>query len=128
MKKKDLLLLLQDFVEENGMFNYIRIHYTEYRPYELDTIKKIVLKGLSTGLLEIDYSIKNLKKKTILNTKTLDLDAATAVVSDDASWHERDDIYEVTFSDVNKYIWVLFGDEVGDEQRVPEEFIEFVID
>lgn len=119
MNKENLLLFLQDIVEQDGMFTYLRIQYTEYRPYSLEILKEIIVKGINTNLLEISKDIK--KGKWIY----LELDNAIETVNDTDSWYLETNIYEVTFIDTSKYIGILFNAE---EPKIPEEFLEFIID
>lgn len=123
MKKSDLLLLLQDFVEETGMLNYIRIHYTEYRPYKLEIIKNIVIKGINTDLFEVYKNLRN--EKGLYYSEKLDFNEAFLVINSDSFWYEEKEIYEVTFIDTPKYIEILFN---ANEPKIPDEFLEFIID
>ena len=122
MKEKDLLLLLQDFVEETGMFNHIKIHYTKHRPYKISVIKNIIIKGINLGLLEIFKNNESNKEKYQILNK---VDSISAV-NDDINWTRN--IYEVVFIDTQKYLWILFGNEVGNKQTIPKEFREFIVD
>lgn len=119
MKKEDLLLFLQDIVEQDGMFTYLRIQYTEYRPYNLEILKEIIIKGLKANLLEISKDIK--KGKWIY----LELDNAIETINNTDFWYLETNVYEVTFIDIPKYIGILFN---ASNPKIPDEFLEFVID
>lgn len=119
MNKEDLLLFLQDIVEQDGMFTYLRIQYTEYKSYNLEIIKKIIVKGLKTNLLEIS---KNIKKGEWVY---LELDNAMEIVNNTDFWYLETNIYEVTFIDIPKHIGILFN---ANEPRIPDEFLQFIAD
>lgn len=117
MKKEDLLLFLQDIVEQDSDLNHLKLHYTEYKNNELDMLKKVIIKGLYCKLL--------LVSKISNNSKYIDLElnAALGVISNNTNWEKSD--YYVIFMDIPKYIGILFN---ANEPKIPDEFLEFIID
>lgn len=62
MKKKDLLDLLEDIVEEDGDLIRLKGFYVEKRNIKLDAIQKIIIYGLKIGILQLFQHVNPNKK------------------------------------------------------------------
>ena len=126
MKKEDLLLFLQDIVEQGGDFTFLYNFHGGKRKIPFNVMQDVIIHGLNNGIFELYQRNSDEKSKT--RYIEIDKEKAILIVSDKKSWERWPDFYEVGFISPEKYLWILFGDEVGDKQKVPDEFLKFIVD
>lgn len=120
MKNSDLLELLQDIWEEDGMFDYIRVHYVEQRNIDIIEVQKLIKFGLNRDIFEI-YECKKGNKVLILEDfKKIKLNDSLKLIDNQESWKQNIMFYEVVF--INKKRW--FND-LFVKKEIPEAFINF---
>ncbi|CAM3634133.1 hypothetical protein ERUR111494_04385 [Erysipelothrix urinaevulpis] len=119
MSESDLISFLQDIWEETGMFNYLRIFYSEGKGIKIETIQNIINYGIESGIFEIyQRQVTNINDFELLDKET-----AISEVSCTEHWFSEESIYEVLFVNNDKFFEKLFV-----KRGIPDIFIRFIRD
>lgn len=120
MSDTDLIDLLKDIWEEDGMFNHLRAFYVEQRKNDLIDIQNIIKFGLNYHIFEIYECNSQNQRLTLNDFKKMQTDDALKIVVNQDSWKQDKVFYEVTFIDNKRWL-----NDLINLNRIPKIFINY---